>query len=104
MQLDKIISILRRAETQDAAGQVRATWRPVAEVWASVRPLNGREFFAASGERAEITHEIIVRYGVDVRSKDRLEFDGRTFDVIAPVNIDERNRFYKLMGRENAGL
>lgn len=103
MNLNKLVKLQRRAETQDEAGQVRETWHTIAEVWASVRPIVGREYFAASGERAEITHEIMIRYGVDVRSKDRLEFDGRHFDVIAPMNLDENNRYYKLMGRENAG-
>ena len=104
MNLNKLVKIRRRTTTQDAAGQVRETWQTIGEVWASLRPLSGREYYSASGERSEITHEIIIRYGLEVLSKDRLEVDGRAFDVVTPINIGEQNRYYKLIGKENGGV
>ena len=102
MQLNHMISIERRAQQQDAAGQVRETWQRVADVWASVRPIGGREFYAASGQRAEISHEIILRHGADIQPQDRILYDGREFDVRVVLNLNEQNRYLKIMSVENA--
>lgn len=110
MQLNQRVKVQRRAKMQDAAGQVKDNWKTLAEVWASVRPLGSREYFAASGQRAEITHEIMLRFGVSLRPKDRIlmQVDGdsgpidRIFDVVAPMNVGERNRYLRAMSIEHA--
>jgi SPP1 family predicted phage head-tail adaptor len=104
MQLNKQVTVQRRAHTQDAAGQVRETWRDLSDVWASIRPLGGREFYAASGQRAEITHEIVMRYGVDILPQDRIEADGRIFEVITPINVGERDRYLRVTSKERADV
>ncbi len=104
MQLDKKVRIERRAETQDEAGQTHERWAPVATVWASIRPVSSRHFFAASGERSHITHEIMLRHGIPIRSNDRIVYDGRVFDIVIPMNVDEKNRYIKAMSVENAGI
>lgn len=103
MQLDKLVKIERRAHTQDAAGQVRDTWQLVAEVWASIRPLAGSDYYSASGARAEVTHEIILRYGPSLLPKDRISYQGRHFEVLSPMNMSERNRYLRVRSKENVG-
>lgn len=104
MNLDKQITIERRAHTQGEAGQVRETWREVEQVWASIRPLSGREYYASSGPRAEVTHEILMRFGADVLPKDRILYEGRVFEVMSNINVGERNRYLKITSHENADL
>lgn len=102
MNLNKMVTIQKRGQTQDSAGQRRDTWQKVADVWASVRPVSGRNFFAASGERADVSHEIILRHGPTVKAGDRIMLGARTFEVVRPFNVDERDRYLKLMATENA--
>jgi SPP1 family predicted phage head-tail adaptor len=104
VNLDKLVSIERRGHLQDSAGQTRETWQHQAQVWASIRPVAGREYYAQSGERAEVSHEIIVRHGVELEAKDRIVFDGRVFDIVSAFNLEERNRYIKAMSKENANL
>lgn len=103
-KLDKIITLERRGNEQDATGQKRESWKAFGRAWARIRPVSSRAFFAASGERAEVTHEIVLRFslGQELKAGDRIIHKGRVFDVIAPFNIDERNRYLRAMSVEHA--
>ena len=102
MQLNHMIEIQRRGQARDTVGQLKETWKNAGRVWASIRPVSGREYMAASGERAEITHSIILRHGVTVAPRDRIKLGERIFDVVSVMNTGERNRYLKLMIVENA--
>lgn len=93
MNLNKLVQIERQATQQDSAGQQKQVWTELAQTWASIRPLSSRQYYAASGERSEVTHEIIMRHGVDIQSRDRIVYGDRVFDVLTPVNVDERDRY-----------
>jgi SPP1 family predicted phage head-tail adaptor len=102
MNLDKLIRIERRGQAQDTAGEVKDTWLDSGDAWASIRPVSGREYFNASGKRAEVSHEIILRYGATVAPRDRILYRKRIFDVVSVFNVDERDRYLKLMSIEHA--
>ena len=102
MQLNHMIEIQRRGQARDTVGQLKETWKNAGRVWASIRPVSGREYFSASGERAEITHSIILRHGVTVAPRDRIKLGTRTFNVVSVLNTGERNRYLKLMSVEDA--
>lgn len=100
MARDKLVSVQRRGTAQDSAGQVIETWTEVSTEWASIEPVSSREFFAASGERAEVTHKIGIHYGVTVLPRDQIVYGDRTFDVKGSMNVEERNRELLLMCSE----
>ncbi|MCM3242691.1 phage head closure protein [Cytobacillus oceanisediminis] len=69
-KLNHRISIMRPPDPEldvDEAGQPLEAWVPVAETWAAIRTLRGRELSAAQQINAEITTEITIRYrtGID---------------------------------------
>lgn len=101
MNLNKRLTIEQRDTIQDSVGQTIEAWQEVDTVWGSLRPIRGREFFSASGQRAEITHEVIIRHGATVAPRDRIVSGQRVFDVQSVINIDERRRYLKLMVIEN---
>jgi SPP1 family predicted phage head-tail adaptor len=100
MARDKLVSIQRRGTAQDSAGQVVETWTETAKEWASIEPVSTREFFAASGERAEITHKIGMHYGVTALPRDQVVYGDRTFDIKGSMNVGERNLELRLMCSE----
>lgn len=101
MRRDKLASIERRGTAQDGAGQVIESWTEQEKAWVSIVPVSGREYFAASGERAEITHKISMAYGPTVLPRDRITWAGRTFDIRSPpLNVGGRNRELTLMCTE----
>ena len=81
-------------------GGPKHVWVPVATVWASVEPLQGREFMAARAANAETTHRVGMRYRGGVTAKQRINFDGRILEIESVMNRDERNAELQLMCKE----
>jgi len=98
---DKLVTIQRRGDDQDSTGQVLETWSPQSTIWASIAPVAGREYFNASGERAEVTHKIGIVYGPTVAPRDRITYGSRIFDIKSVINLQERNRELLLMCTEH---
>ena len=90
------ITLERQQTTQDSVGQTVDTWTTLRKVWAKIKPLGAREFYAQSGEHAQITHEVYVRHGVGATAADRISYDGRTFDIRGVINQGERDKYLTL--------
>lgn len=97
MRLRHFVKIQRRTTSTDGVGQVKEIWTDAEEVWANILPVNTREYFNASGERAEVTHKISTWYGPSISPRDRISYDGRLFDIKGVMNVGERNRQLQLM-------
>lgn len=80
--------------TPDAFGDLSGAFTEVEQVWCSIEPGSGREFWLAQQTRADITHVIKMRYRSDVGPRWRLTWnDGyrvRTFELGPPLVTDER--------------
>ena len=81
-----------------------SSWESIADVWLSIKPLNGRELLIARQISAEVTHEIEMRYIGSFKQSNtriRLKDSDRVFEPIEPPrNIEERNRVLKFMAKE----
>ena len=86
-ELKERVTLQSRSVAQDAYGQDTITWTTVATVWARVRPLSGREFFAAAQTQQEQTIKAVIRYRADILHTWRLVWQGRAHDItgIAPI-------------------
>lgn len=93
-ELNRRVEIQRLVygEPNPITGHRAETWVQVAVVFAKVEPLVGREFFAAAATQAELTVKFTMRYRADMRSADRLIFDGDIYNISAVMNIKSRNR------------
>lgn len=92
-KLDRRISIERASTYQDETGQEVARWAPVATVWASWRRASARETLAAAEVSAEVTDVFEIRWSnlvAELDPKDRVIYDGRTYDIAAVTEIGRR--------------
>lgn len=78
------ITIQRKTPGRDASGGELTTWDTFATPYASVEPLQGREYNSASGEQAVATTRFRVRYLPGVTSSMRVLFEGRVFNLVSP--------------------
>jgi len=101
--LRRRITLQRRLVTRDTFGQQQTSWIDwLAAVPADIQPLTGRELLAAQAVNSETTHEITVRYHprlanpVEVAGMRAVYAAGngvvRFFNLLAAMNVDERNR------------
>jgi len=91
-RLDRRITLQQATITYDALNNPAQTWSTLATVWASKMDIRDSERVAAQEVGADITTRFQIRYSdavSDINPKDRLTFDGRTYEI---VNVKEIGR------------
>lgn len=94
------ITIQTPTETLDGFGQAVKSWSTFATPFASVEPLQGREYFSSSQFQAEVTTRVRLHYLSGVTAKMRVSWDGRIYNIQSIINPAERNREMQLMCSE----
>lgn len=95
-------------ETNDAGEVIIVAWQTVAELWASVEPVLGREFFSAAQVQSDITTRIRIRYRTGLTTKMRVKYERNVNDVMVAeyydieslINTYEDRRETQLMCRQ----
>jgi len=101
------VTLQSPVETLDSHGQPVKTWADVADVWAGVEPLRGRERAAIGpdvhGDAQDINEldtRVPIRYRSDVTIDWRVEFEDRHFEIKAIIDPDMRHRELDLLCKE----
>jgi SPP1 family predicted phage head-tail adaptor len=100
-KLRQRIKIQKYTAGRDSFGGEEPVWTDVAEVWARVSPVSGKEFFASAQVNAEVTTKITMRYIKGITPKMRVVFDSRSFDIVSVLDFEERGIELNLMCRES---
>ena len=82
--LDRRIVLLRSTKVADAFNQPIETFATLATVWASFMPVSDSEKERANEVHSELMGRFIIRWALawaDLGTKDRVSFDGRSFDI-----------------------
>ena len=93
--------------TKDASGAPSEIWTTYTTEWAEIRPIGGREYYAAQQVASDNRWGFKIRYNQVtklINSKHRITYDGRVFDIQGePVNEFERNKDLIIMAIERHG-
>jgi SPP1 family predicted phage head-tail adaptor len=89
-------TILEKAPLPDSSGDDRGPWVPVMTRRGRMVPLAGREFFAADRLNAELTARAYTRYSRAITDQQQLRWCGKTFAIIAAVDIEGLHRELEL--------
>jgi SPP1 family predicted phage head-tail adaptor len=92
-----------QTETQNDYGEEIKEWVDVVTVWASIKPISAKEFFAAEKTNSEVSHKINMRYNHELKITPdmRIKFNDRSFELIGPpINFQERNIELQLLCKE----
>lgn len=85
----------------DGGGGQMVSWSRLAEVWARIEPLRGREVVHAQQIQDRLTHRIIIRYRNDITNRHRLTHGSRVFNIRAIKDLaDERGVYAELLVEE----
>lgn len=84
----------------DSLGEPQTTWTDLAEVWAAVEPLQGREFWAQQQVQAKITIRVRIRYLSTVTAGMRIVYGSRILDIHVPIDPKEKHEELQLMCSE----
>lgn len=92
-KLDRRITLERFTSTPDAYNEPVLTWTALATRAASYEPLSDGEKFSASETAANTSARFVIRYSAavaDLDPKDRLVFDGVTYEIVRVKHIGRR--------------
>lgn len=96
--LRRRITLQSLAVTQGSTGAVTGTTpTDEATVWAEVLPRDGRQFLAAQGQHAEVTHVIQIRYRPNVTRKMQVKLGTRVLAIESVTDLEERHRTLQLI-------
>jgi len=87
------VSLQTATETTGPGGGADVIWQTIADLWAGVAAVSGRERTHAEGLRGETLCDITIRYRADVGSANRFLFEGRIHDVRSVLDPDGRRRW-----------
>lgn len=95
--LDQRVTIQQKAVTRSASGAEIVTWQTVAELWAAVLPIRGREFFAAQQTQDSTDVRVIIRYRTGIAREMRVMHKGQALDIVSVINPGSRGEMLELM-------
>lgn len=94
------LTLQEPVHTPDSGGGYISSWSDIAQLWAEILPVSGRERLFTGKVQAEATHRILIRYRSDVSTSHRLVFESRIFNIRSIMNAHERNEMLELLAEE----
>lgn len=100
-KLDRKIVLQRSTDARDEYNEPVKTWATLATRSASYEPLSDGERFRASETAANASARFVIRYSAavaDLNPKDRLTFDGDTWQILHVKELGRREGLEILAG------
>ena len=94
------VTIQQLIRGDDGYGGTIETWQDVATVWAVIEPLRGNERYTAQQVQSELTHKVTIRYRAGIKPQMRLLYKGKTFEIEAVIDVEERHQWLELLCSE----
>lgn len=94
-RLNRLVTLQQKATgspAQFATGELDEVWVDVAQVWASVEPLVGREFYEAQQIQSSVTAKIRIRWRPGVDAGMRIVHQGKIYNLAHPADVRAANR------------
>lgn len=94
------LTLQTEVQTPDSAGGYVRTWEDIADLWAEIIPVSGRERLFGGQLQSEISHRIVLRYRDGITAGQRLVFENRAFNIRYVSNTMEANETLELLAEE----
>lgn len=92
-KMDRRITLERFVTSSDQYNEPVKAWGALATRWASYEPISDGERFRAGETAATASARFVIRYSsavADINPKDRLTFDGDTWQILHVKEIGRR--------------
>lgn len=76
------IQLQKRTTVKDERGNAISSWETVAQTFAAVRDVSGRDFFAAAAHQVENVVTFTLRWRSGLTSDMRIVFAGAPYEII----------------------
>jgi SPP1 family predicted phage head-tail adaptor len=93
------VTIQRPTDKQSQFGEATLEWESLATVWAQVRNLGARDYFAAQQAGTLATHRILMRFHPQLTAQCRLVWRGRIMEITSVLESEDR-REHEVLAKE----
>ena len=92
------ITVERLTDAPDGMGGTVRSWSPIAaNIRAAMQAISVREAVQLDAIRSPLDARAVIRYRADIKAQDRINFEGRTFEIVAePVDLEFARRWLVL--------
>lgn len=91
-KLRERVTVQQASENRNAIGETVLSWSTFAERWASVEGVSARESLTAGQNEISITHKVQMRYLSGLTQRMRIQWRGRTLEIVSLLEHDNRSR------------
>jgi len=96
-KLDRIVTLYTQSLSTNEYGEVLPAFTQISTetVWAKVENMGGSENFTGMNVEAVRNRKFTIRYSTRVNGideKDRVVYDGETYNILSVINNGERNK------------
>ena len=91
-KLRERVTVQQASESRNALGETVLSWSTFAERWASVEGVSAREALTLGQNEITITHKVQMRYLSGLTQRMRLQWRGRTLEIVSLLEHDNRSR------------
>lgn len=95
--------IQQLSEALDEFGQRQQTWVTLADRWAGIEPLSGRERLQGDQVYSDLTHRVVLRYLAELTPKMRVVCGTRILEIVSVIDRDNRHEQQELLCMERVG-
>ena len=90
-RLRERVTVQQAAESRNAIGETLLSWATFAERWASVEGVSSRESLAYGQQQIDVTHRVRMRYLAGLTQSMRLQWRGRTLEIVSLLEHNNRS-------------
>lgn len=90
-RLRERVTVQQAAESRNAIGETVLSWSTFAERWASVEGVSARESLAYGQQQIDVTHRVRLRYLAGLTQNMRIQWRGRTLEIISLLEHNNRS-------------
>ena len=89
--LSERVTVQQASESRNAIGETVLSWATFAERWASVEGVSSRESLAYGQQQISVSHRVRLRYLTGLTQSMRLQWRGRTLEIVSLLEHDNRS-------------
>ena len=98
------VKVERATNTRDAGGGISQAFNPVTFIYANIKPTSATSSYRQGMVQEKVTHEVTIRYMTNIDTNSLITVGTRKFNIRGIVNVDERDRFLKLLCEEGVAV
>lgn len=85
------VTVQQASEVRNTLGETVLSWSTFAERWASVDGVSARESLAFGQQQIDVTHRVRLRYLAGLTQNMRIQWRGRTLEIISLLEHNNRS-------------